>query len=47
MFAKKINKLHSLFKKSWFFLGPSAEQTQSNKTADEGILTKIKKALLG
>lgn len=29
------------------FLEPSAEQTQSVPSADEGILSKIKKALLG
>jgi hypothetical protein len=37
-----------LFKNSFFlFLGPSAEQTQSTQTADKGIFSKIKKALMG
>jgi len=44
----RVQKLHFLLKKKDdYFLGTSAEQTQPTQTADEGILSKIKKALLG
>jgi len=48
-----LNILIYLFSKPYeyyskrVFLGPSADQTQSTQTANDGIFTKIKKALLG
>lgn len=42
-----IKNKYEYYSKIIAFLGPSADQTQSTQTADDGIFTKIKKALLG